>query len=58
MRRPEPTDLAVTVLMDVVRRFSTPAGVLGEQWLSEDEGRLREGEPGGQRRERPLAASG
>src|SRR5262245_18970527 len=23
--------------MDVLRRFSTPAGVLGEQWLSEQE---------------------
>jgi hypothetical protein len=28
--------------MDVLRRFSTSAGALGEQWLSEQERRLRE----------------
>ena len=32
--------------MDVLRRFSTPAGVLGEQWLSEQERRLREDDDG------------
>jgi len=26
--------------LDVLKRFSLPAGVLGEQWLSEQEGRL------------------
>jgi hypothetical protein len=31
--------------MDVLRRFSTPAGVLAEQWLSEQERKLRTGEP-------------
>ena len=26
--------------LDVLKRFSAPAGILGEQWLSEQEGRL------------------
>ena len=26
--------------LDVLKRFSAPAGMLGEQWLSEQEGRL------------------
>ena len=26
--------------LDVLRRFRAPAGLLGEQWLSEQEGRL------------------
>jgi hypothetical protein len=30
--------------MDVLRRFSKPAGVLGEQWLSEQEKKLGAGE--------------
>lgn len=29
--------------MDVLKRFSTPAGALGEQWLEAQEHRLREG---------------
>jgi hypothetical protein len=28
--------------MDVLRRFSAPAGLLAEQWLSEQDRRLRE----------------
>ena len=27
--------------VDVLKKFSAPAGVLGEQWLSEQEGQLR-----------------
>ncbi len=30
--------------MDVLRRFATPAGALGEQWLSEQERKLGTGE--------------
>jgi len=26
--------------LDVLKRFRAPAGILGEQWLSEQEGRL------------------
>jgi hypothetical protein len=31
--------------MDVLRRFSTPAGALGEQWLIEQEQKLGKVEP-------------
>jgi hypothetical protein len=38
--------LAITLqhAMDVLRRFSTPAGALGEEWLSEQERKLGTGE--------------
>jgi hypothetical protein len=32
--------------MDVLKRFSAPAGPLGEQWLSEQESKLRGGSDG------------
>jgi hypothetical protein len=37
---------AVQHAMDVLKRFGAPAGPLGEEWLGEQERRLREGADG------------